>query len=403
MTVVDLFSGAGGLSLGLVQSGLQPILAVDSWSAAIKTYTQNIDDHAVEEYVSRNLILPKSDIIVGGPPCQGFSSAGLRRVGDKRNTLVTVFSELIADAMPKAFVFENVEGFLTGENSEYVFDLLTPLIEAGYYIRLKKVNAANFGIPQHRKRVIAIGGLGFDPGFPEITHRAFGAPGATILGKNLPPTPGVLDAIGDLPVSAKEVSSSPIQGHFSTALDEDDLKRVSALKEGQTMKDLPESLWHDTFKKRAHRRVMDGTPTERRGGAPAGIRRLNGGEPSKTITGGARSEFIHPSENRYLTLRECARIQTFPDNFIFCGTLAEQGQQIGNAVPPRLGFLIGSHLKKIVQENHKGIGTQTKGRLLEFTPTESNGMSPALKNLVHQIHVRFSYSKTSPNGGQISI
>src|SRR5206468_12426062 len=115
-----------------------------------------------------------------------------------------------------------------------------------------------------------------------------------------------------------------------------DLERAKALKPGQRMRDLPTELWHDSYRRRANRRVMDGTPTERRGGAPAGVRRLVPDAPSKAITGGSLAEFLHPSEDRSLTLRECARIQTFPDEFTFQGTCAERAQLIGNAVPPLL-------------------------------------------------------------------
>src|SRR5258706_14860618 len=110
--------------------------------------------------------------------------------------------------------------------------------------------------------------------------------------------------------------------------------RARRLKQGQRMRDLPEELWHESYKRRAYRRVMDGTPLEKRGGAPAGLRRLRANEPSKAITGAAINEFIHPTEDRPLTVRECARIQTFPDNFVFVGSRRDRAQQIGNAVPP---------------------------------------------------------------------
>ena len=121
-------------------------------------------------------------VIAGGPPCQGFSSAGMRRTGDKRNTLVACFAQIVTRKRPRAFVFENVEGFLTAEGGKRVLDLLTPLVTAGYRIHLRKVNAANYGVPQHRKRVIAIGGLGWEPSFPEPTHSAHGAARSTVSG-----------------------------------------------------------------------------------------------------------------------------------------------------------------------------------------------------------------------------
>jgi DNA (cytosine-5)-methyltransferase 1 len=165
---------------------------------------------------------------------------------------------------------------------------------------------------------------------------------------------------------------------------------MELLKPGQTMKDLPERLWHDSYRRRAYRRVMDGTPTERRGGAPAGLRRLVADEPSKAITSGAISEFVHPTENRYLTLRECARIQTFPDEFAFAGTATERMLQIGNAVPPRLAHAIAQSLRDDLE---RAEAREQEGALLSFEPAYSNGMSPALERTVSLVRQRFLRSQ----------
>ena len=165
-TVVDLFCGAGGLSLGLSRAGFRPICAIDHLAAAVQTYGDNLGDHVRVEEITETTQIPMADVIAGGPPCQGFSSAGLRRAGDARNSLVSVFAAIVAREKPKAFIFENVEGFLTTEDGNRVLDLLRPLIAVGYRIHLRKINAANYGVPQHRKRVIAIGGLGWNPPFP---------------------------------------------------------------------------------------------------------------------------------------------------------------------------------------------------------------------------------------------
>jgi DNA (cytosine-5)-methyltransferase 1 len=145
------------------------------------------------------------------------------------------------------------------------------------------------------------------------------------------------------------------------------------------MRDLPKALWHESFRRRAFRRVMDGTPTERRGGAPSGIRRLNGDEPSKAITSFARNEFVHPTEDRFLTLRECARIQTFPDDFAFSGKIADQALLIGNAVPPMFAEQVAKHL--VAELRADPTQNASKGRLLSFVPTMSEGMSPALQQI----------------------
>ena len=160
------------MTLGFVRAGFDAVVAYDSWDCAVATYQRNLGDHVRRATISDDLELPECAVIVGGPPCQGFSSAGARRDDDHRNTLVAVFARLVAKHRPSAFVFENVEGFLTGGEGRFIFDLLDPLIEAGYRIHLRKVNAANFGVPQHRKRVLAIGGLGWDPTFPAATNSA---------------------------------------------------------------------------------------------------------------------------------------------------------------------------------------------------------------------------------------
>lgn len=396
-TVVDLFGGAGGLSLGFHRAGWNIVAAYDHDAASVRTHNHNVGCHAEECEITEMIPLPDATVIVGGPPCQGFSSAGARRNGDHRNTLVRVFANLVARSRPVAFVFENVEGFLTAESGDRVLDLLEPVLAAGYRVHLRKINAANYGVPQHRKRVLAIGGLNWDPSFPEPTHRAFGAPGSSLVGQALPQTPTLREALHGLPLAAPEPPGEPLD-HFTRPLSSADLARVKHLEPGQTMRDLPEHLWHDTYRRRAYRRVMDGTPTERRGGAPAGLRRLSADEPSKAITSGARSEFIHPQEDRFLTLRECARIQTFPDDFVFHGTQAERALQIGNAVPPRLAEVVASSL---LRDLERAAPHLSGGALLSFLPTVSNGMSPALRSTTEAVVQRFGQPESTTK--QVSL
>jgi DNA (cytosine-5)-methyltransferase 1 len=383
---IDLFCGAGGLSLGLRQAGLQPVYSIDCNETAVHTYRANLGGHVAHGHVVDEIDLPEADVIVGGPPCQGFSSAGLRRRGDHRNTLVSCFARIIARRRPLAFVFENVEGFLTSDDGAYVMDLLSPLVEAGYRIQLRKVNAANFGVPQHRKRVLAIGGLGWDPSFPEATHYAYGAPGAGLAARGLPRAPTIGDSLADLPPPATEPPGVP-SGHFFRPLVGVDLERARALKPGQKMRDLPAELCHESYHRRANRRVMDGTPTERRGGPPSGVRRLVADEPSKAITGGALSEFLHPTEDRNLTLRECARLQTFPDDFVFTGGVTEQSLLIGNAVPVLLARTIGESL---IGDLTSAAPRPGEGRILSFVPTLSTGMSPALARVTGRVRSAFA-------------
>lgn len=384
---IELFSGPGGMSLGFTEAGFEVVQAIDINEAAVQTYRANIGTHAAVGDLTEDPDLARgADVITGGPPCQGFSSAGLRRQGDHRNTLVSRFAEMVANYRPAAFMFENVEGFLTLDHGDYVLDLLGPLIEAGYRVHLRKINAANYGVPQHRKRVVAIGGLGWDPSFPEATHSAFGAPGAIALGPAAPRAPSVLAVLDGLPRPAELPPGKP-QDHWSKPLEGIDLERVGHLGPGQRMRDLPEELQHPSYGRRAFRRVMDGTPSERRGGAPSGVRRLVGEEPSKAITSGARTEFIHPSRDGFLTLRECARIQTFPDSFEFHGTASERAQQIGDAVPPLLARVFAETLAGHLTE--RIVHVDGKGALLSFSPTIANGMSPALAETVRKVRSKF--------------
>jgi DNA (cytosine-5)-methyltransferase 1 len=146
------------------------------------------------------------------------------------------------------------------------------------------------------------------------------------------------------------------------------------------MKDLPEEYWHESFKKRAFRRVKDGTPTEKRGGAPSGIKRLSGSYQGLTITGAATREFLHPHANRPLTIRECARIQTFPDAYVFKGNSASVIQQIGNAVPPLAASVFAKHLRDLDNKFGSDVGCGSRSpRLLGYHLTEATGMSEALR------------------------
>ena len=195
--------------------------------------------------------------------------------------------------------------------------------------------------------------------------------------KFLPLTPSVQEALEGLPKACSHPPGTP-SGHSYRPLVGIDLERAMLLQPGMTMRDLPEALHHPSYQRRANRRVLDGTPSERRGGAPAGIRRLSPDEPSKAITGGARSEFLHPSEHRNLTLRECARLQTFEDEFEFFGSASEQMQLIGNAIPPLLAQRIASSLLNDLACSKR---CHDKGALLSYVPTLSDGSSPALKKV----------------------
>lgn len=409
--IISLFSGAGGFSYGFASAGLKPMFGVEINKDACGTYEKNIGSTC--HHIDLSQVSPKfftellggrrPFALIGGPPCQGFSTAGLRNSGDPRNQLIFNYLHIVSEVMPRWFVFENVEGLLTSARGSAVASLVQEFLRIGYSVRLEKVNLAGYGVPQTRKRVLIIGNrLGADFYFPEEQYSYDS--GKSKKRSTKPFAPTLLEAVTGLGGATKSRTerarysnsadesaysflmrtgnpNDSVTEHFDNT-SESDARLFGLLKEGQTMKDLPEEYWHESFKRRAFRRVMDGTPTEKRGGAPSGIKRLHGKLQSLTITGAANREFIHPEFNRPLTIRECARIQSFPDHYQFVGGIASVIQQIGNAVPPVAAEAIAMHLQKL--DGLFGSGLQPLPnahfpRLLGYRLTEASGMSEALK------------------------
>ncbi len=400
-TALSLFCGAGGCSLGFKQAGYEILFASDIDKAATSSYRANFPETNCIEGDIQNLdfsqvllnlglIVGELDVLIGGPPCQGFSTAGLRFWDDPRNTLLKQYIHALHTMKPKWFLMENVEGLLTADKGKYVYETVTALIECGYQIRVEKVYAQEYGVPQRRKRVLIIGNrLGISFKLPETKIGAHGrifrhsdiTLRHTITG--LPkPSDNNREKL-NYPLQATSSWEEYLRGtarevvdHFFPKMTDLQVSRIMALQPGQTMKNLPIDLQHESFKKRANRRVMDGTPSEKRGGAPSGLKRLFFDEPSLTITGASTREFIHPVEDRPLTIREVARIQTFPDDFVFLGNASEKIQQIGNAIPPLISYILAKHLMDNYGfEQEKNVS----GRLLGFTLTKANAMSPALR------------------------
>ncbi len=400
-SAISLFCGAGGCSLGFKQAGYKILYANDNNSEAVSTYKKNFPDTVCiledidkldfkQILIDLKLKVGELDILIGGPPCQGFSTAGLRFWDDPRNHLLKSYVSALSVILPKWFIMENVEGLLTSNKGTYIYEAIKAFIEIGYLIRLEKIYSQEYGIPQRRKRVIIVGNrLGYNFQMPEakikISGQIFRNSDITILHaiRGLPaPTNSNKDKLvyESSPIDAFDAflrnGSDKVTEHYYPEINGIQLERISALKPGQTMKDLPENLQHESFKKRANRRVADGMPTEKRGGAPSGLKRLHESEPCLTITGAATREFIHPEANRPLTIRECARIQTFPDSFVFQGNSSQKIQQIGNAIPPMLARIFAEHIRDDYgftrKKNHKG-------KLLGYLLTKAEGMSPALK------------------------
>jgi len=409
--VVSLFSGAGGFSLGFSWAGIKPEFGVEINKDAAKTYEANIQHPChvknIEildpDFLSKSLSGKAPFAVIGGPPCQGFSTAGLRQHEDARNKLIYNYLNIVEHLQPRWFIFENVEGILTSGSGQAVFSLVREFLAIGYSIRVNKINFASYGVPQTRKRVLIIGnrvGIDFDLPPAQYSYDS----GKSKLVNLLPFAPTVEEAISGLGNPSKkqitgltypsaepysdydklmraDTGNTEVTDHFSN-VSESDTHRFSLLAEGQTMKDLPIELWHPSYTKRAFRRVMDGTPTERRGGAPSGVKRLYRDRQSLTITSAASREFIHPTENRPLTLRECARLQSFPDSYCFVGNAASRARQIGNAVPPIGAKILAEHLMTVdgrAGGDTGSISHHSSPRLLGFLLTESSGMSPALQ------------------------
>lgn len=409
--VYSLFCGAGGLSTGFSRAGYNVDLAADIDEMACETYKKNVSERVVRLDLSSPLrclssYFPENDdifAIVGGPPCQGFSSAGAKSADDGRNRLIFNYLNLISCHMPKWFIFENVEGLLTSRNGLSVFHLLKEFLKIGYTLRVEKINFAAFGIPQSRKRVVIIGnrlGIGFS--FPQETH-SFLSGKHNCISKN-PRGPDILSALAGLPQPmttkfercyylAREPltafdgtvrSPRPHEGitHHHSRTSNRWRQVYETLQPGQTMKDLPLDLQHQSFQRRANRRVSDGVPTRKRGGAPSGVKRLNSNFASLTITSAATREFVHPVENRTLTLREAARLQCFNDEYEFAGSDSDVARQIGNAVPPFVAEIFAKHIAEIDGKFGSGLGvpnSQNIPRLLGYNLTEATGMSPALE------------------------
>lgn len=410
--VISLFAGAGGFSFGFSQAGLKPSFGAEIDFDACQSYEMNVGSPCHQ--LDLGMIAPNAVkslaggerpfVVIGGPPCQGFSTAGPRNATDPRNRLIFNYLAIVEELSPRWFIFENVEGLLTSGGGQDIARLVNAFVSLGYTVRLQKVNLAAYGVPQTRKRVLIIGNrMGVDFDFPSEMYSYDS--GKARKASLLPMAPTLNEALAGLgSPSAEKSHASPyasknplsafdavmrrgnpsftVTQHFQ-APDVAEKRQIELLGPGQTMKDLPQELWHDSFQRRANRRVSDGTPTEKRGGAPSGIKRLHGNFQSLTITGAASREFIHPREHRPLTIRECARVQSFPDHYQWEGNSASVIQQIGNAVPPLAASVLAKHLQALDGQFGSGLQhpkSENAPKLLGFVLTEAAGMSPALKN-----------------------
>ena len=335
LSVIDCFAGAGGFSLGLTRAGFEVRAAFDSWKCAVETYNHNLGPHAIcttaeslhgDDLLKLGKLERKGcDLVVGGPPCQGFSIQ--RRGGDKdvRNDLVLHFLRLVTDISPTMFVMENVAAIQGIRGRHYLEHCVRIAQKAGYKLHTQVLNAADFGVPQIRKRFFLVGepddgGEFFS--FPKPTH--FRDTFSTVR-----------MAIGDLPSPQAALKKDlVIPNHEIDRISDLNRKRISFVPPGGGRADIPKWLQlpcHAVSVDIAGHRAVYG--------------RLDWNKPASTITtkcnSFTRGRFAHPQENRNISMREAARLQSFPDDFVFLGSKVDVAHQIGNAVPPLLAEKLG--------------------------------------------------------------
>lgn len=306
MKIVSLFSGAGGLDLGLINSGHKIVWANDIFLDAAATYRANIGDHIDTRDICKipSSEIPACDVVVGGFPCQGFSLANRGRTAeDPRNQLFNEMVRIVHDKQPRYFVAENVRGLLSMGKGQALVEIERSFSDAGYRVQHHLVNAANYGVPQLRMRLLIIGVRHDLPELPEFPpHQTHADPAlAQIL--NLQPWKSVGEALAHLPEPT----------------------------EGKHIPNHENSKYKLRFNGHLGHRFIE--PTR-----PA---------PTVTARGDERGGVVvlhHPGNHRRMTARESAAVQSFPDTFVFSGTKTSAYRQIANAVPPLLGKAIGTML-----------------------------------------------------------
>lgn len=356
---ISLFSGGGGLDLGFKQAGFDIVWANDIEKDAVLSYEANIGKHIILEDITKidKSIIPKADLLIGGPPCQSFSLVGKRQVDDDRGQLVWSYLDVISEVQPKCFVFENVTGLKSAKTKEgnlVIEDLIKAFKEKGYTVSWQVINAADYGVPQRRKRVILVGVKGerkFQ--FPEPTHDEE----ESLLKKRWV---SVYDALSDLPSpnnnETYEYTTPPLSAYQIKMREGSDLITEHALPK---LSDLDKIIIDHVPVGGNYMDVPDWVPSKRiktfkqTGGRTTCYGRLVPQKPSYTInTHFNRPNVgcnIHYGEKRLITIREAMRLQSFPDSYKIVST-TKRGKHtiVGNAVPPILARAIAEKLKEFM-------------------------------------------------------
>ena len=386
LNVVDMFSGSGGLSLGLAKAGFSTKAGIDLDQDAMKTFgkahpsAKSLCMDASEFLSESDSVLDgtKVDVLVGGPPCQGFCAINPNRsVDDPRNLCIDYFLNAVKLFKPTFVLMENVTGLLSLGKGFALKQVCQTLSNESYFVSYKVLQAAHYGVPQSRWRLFVAASLISEFDFPEPTHRApiranfargravtFSVPQETgLFDDYLEPTT-VADAISDMPPidngarieSMKYTNSAQsklqellrknskrIYNHSSSNLGDRQMQRVMALsKQGMNWLDLPSHLIPDNLR-RLREKYGSGLGCKSRFG------RLSWSGQFTTILTQPHlywGSFIHPEQHRVLSVREEARAQTFPDKVRFYGSISSQYRQVGNAVPPMLAEVLGHKIKR---------------------------------------------------------
>lgn len=396
-TLISLFSGCGGMDLGFKQAGFEILWANDFFKEAVDTYKLNIGEHVVFGDITKiesSEIPNNPDVVIGGFPCQGFSIANNNRsMQDERNFLYKELLRVIRDKQPKFFVAENVKGLLSMENGEIIKMIIKDFEDIGYKVDYKLLNAAEYGVPQMRERVIIIGNnIGVENPFPQITH---------YIDKKIPglqKCPTVADTL--ISLLGVRLSEEPVKEYDFTVYNHIAYTNVKEKFMGRTF-DVNQGNLCDYLRENKKRSGLSNkqialsigekiTKVEhwfrkdnKSGSIPSpdcwlklkellnlddtfdeqiltfeekdikyeqSLRITNWDRPSDTIT--ATTPEIHINKDRRLSVREVARLQTFPEDFIFTGKLDKMYRQVGNAVPVKLAYLIAENIRQsLLQKN----------------------------------------------------